>query len=248
MTDELLTARELQELLRVDRTTIYSMLKEGRLPGFKVGGQWRFSRQEIRIWLEKQRAEAEQIPVHPSPDVLPLDCVQSIQAIFSEAMDVSSIATRLDGQPLTQTSNACAFCNLMMSTPEGFQRCVGSWHALAGQKEQKPRLCKCHAGLLYARGQIKVEDEFVAMVFAGQMVVDGILETISSRADELATVCRVDPAQLHDALPSVHSLTTERSEQLIRLLGRLAETLSVIGRERLALLRKLRHIAEVTAV
>ena len=35
----LLTAKEVQELLSVDRTTIYRMLKDGRLKGVKVGNQ-----------------------------------------------------------------------------------------------------------------------------------------------------------------------------------------------------------------
>ena len=68
MADELMTTRDLQDFLQVDRTTIYSMLSEGRLPGFRVGGQWRFSRREIEDWLEEQRAHPASIAVHPSPD------------------------------------------------------------------------------------------------------------------------------------------------------------------------------------
>jgi excisionase family DNA binding protein len=52
--DDLLTTRRLQELLRVDRITIYRMLNDGRLRGFKVGGQWRFSRRKIEAWLEER--------------------------------------------------------------------------------------------------------------------------------------------------------------------------------------------------
>ena len=57
--DTLLTARQLQELLQVDRITIYRMLSDGRLEGFKVGGQWRFSRQAIQGWLKEQQANPE---------------------------------------------------------------------------------------------------------------------------------------------------------------------------------------------
>ena len=46
MTD-LLTTKELQAILHVDRTTIYRMAESGRLPAVKVGGQWRFPRQQI---------------------------------------------------------------------------------------------------------------------------------------------------------------------------------------------------------
>jgi excisionase family DNA binding protein len=248
MEDELMTTRELLEFLRVDRTTIYSMLNEGQLPGFKVGGQWRFSRREIEAWLRQQRAEVEEVPVHPSPDALPLAYIRPIQAIFAEAMCVGSIVARLDGQPLTEPSNSCAFCELILSTSEGSRRCVGSWRALTVQNERKPRLHRCHAGLLYARGPVEIEDQFVAMVLAGQVVVDGDMEDVVSRVDDVAAACRLDQAQLREALPSVGSLTAERSEQLMSLLGRMGEILSQIGQERLTLLRKLRQIAEVTAI
>lgn len=37
-----LTARDVQDLIRVDRSTIYRMAESGRLPAIKVGRQWRF--------------------------------------------------------------------------------------------------------------------------------------------------------------------------------------------------------------
>ncbi len=245
MTDELMTTRELGEFLRLDRTTIYSMLNEGQLPGFKVGGQWRFSRREIEEWLRGQQSEVEAAQVHPSPEVLPLECIQSIQAIFAEAANVGSIVTRLDGEPLTQISNSCSFCNLIQSTPEGYQRCVGSWRALAGQRARQPRLHRCHAGLFYARGRIEVEEEFVAMAFAGQIVVDGGLDEIEAGVAELAAACNLAPDLLRESLPSIRFRTPEEAERLMDLLSRLGATLSGIGHQRLVLLRKLRHIAEV---
>ncbi|HEX9074887.1 MAG TPA: helix-turn-helix domain-containing protein, partial [Anaerolineae bacterium] len=53
--DDLLTTKQLMDLLHLDRTTIYRMLNDGRLPGVRVGGQWRFSRQTIDGWLKDQK-------------------------------------------------------------------------------------------------------------------------------------------------------------------------------------------------
>ena len=53
MTD-LLTTSEVQQILSVDRTTIYRMVESGRLPAIRVGKQWRFSRPEIERWLRGQ--------------------------------------------------------------------------------------------------------------------------------------------------------------------------------------------------
>jgi ligand-binding sensor protein len=119
---------------------------------------------------------------------------------------------------------------------------------LASQRARRPKLHRCHAGLLYARGRIEVEDEFVAMVFAGQIVVDGALEEIETGIEELASACNLPVDRLREALPSIRRRDAEAAERLMDLLERLGETLSGIGRQQLVLLRKLRHIAEVTAL
>ena len=248
MKDELMTTSELQDFLRVDRTTIYHMLKEGQLPGFKVGGQWRFLRRDIEAWLREQGLGVSAMPVYPSPDILPLDHVQSIQDLFAEATDVGSIVTQLDGEPLTQISNSCAFCNLILSTPQGFRRCVGSWRTLAAQAERGIRFYECHAGLLYTRSRIEVGDEFIAMAFAGQVVTGGNMEKVASGIEELAVACGLAPERLRDAMSAIRSLTPEGVKQLMNLLEQLGETLSRIGWERLELLRKLRHISEISAL
>ena len=47
VSQELLTARQVQQLLRVDKSTVYRMASDGRLPAIKVGKQWRFPADEI---------------------------------------------------------------------------------------------------------------------------------------------------------------------------------------------------------
>ncbi len=47
--EDLLTTREVQELLKVDRITIYRMLQDGRLHGMKIGQQWRFPKRVERL-------------------------------------------------------------------------------------------------------------------------------------------------------------------------------------------------------
>ncbi len=45
--EEVFTIKELSEHLRVHPTTIYRLLRQGRLPGFRVGSNWRFNRTAI---------------------------------------------------------------------------------------------------------------------------------------------------------------------------------------------------------
>ena len=48
--EEILTITELSDHLRVHPTTIYRLLREGRIPGFRVGSAWRFNRTSIEKW------------------------------------------------------------------------------------------------------------------------------------------------------------------------------------------------------
>jgi excisionase family DNA binding protein len=43
-----MTARELADHLRIHPSTIYRLLKTGKLPGFRIGADWRFNREHIQ--------------------------------------------------------------------------------------------------------------------------------------------------------------------------------------------------------
>jgi excisionase family DNA binding protein len=49
-----LTVGELSDHLQIHRSTIYRLLKEGKLPGFRIGSDWRFSVEEIERWQRGQ--------------------------------------------------------------------------------------------------------------------------------------------------------------------------------------------------
>lgn len=46
-TNEIMTIKELSEYLKLNEKTAYRLASEGKLPGFKVGGSWRFRRDEV---------------------------------------------------------------------------------------------------------------------------------------------------------------------------------------------------------
>ena len=48
---EILTPAQLAGLLQVDEETVVAMAERHELPGRKVGGEWRFSREAILAWL-----------------------------------------------------------------------------------------------------------------------------------------------------------------------------------------------------
>ncbi|WP_456376791.1 methylation-associated defense system helix-turn-helix domain-containing protein MAD1 [Thiolapillus sp.] len=55
MTDEILTLKEVAEYLKLAEKTAYRLAAEGKLPGFKVGGSWRFKREDVLSWIEDSK-------------------------------------------------------------------------------------------------------------------------------------------------------------------------------------------------
>lgn len=66
--DEILTIREVAALLKVGEKTAYTMAQSGKLPGFKVQGQWRFRRADIDQWITHQiKRTAEMAGIEEEP-------------------------------------------------------------------------------------------------------------------------------------------------------------------------------------
>ena len=55
MSNDILTLKEVAEYLKLAEKTAYRLAAEGKLPGFKVGGSWRFKREDILQWIEEQK-------------------------------------------------------------------------------------------------------------------------------------------------------------------------------------------------
>ena len=55
MTNEILTLKEVADYLKLAEKTAYRLAAKGKLPGFKVGGSWRFKQQDVAAWIEEQK-------------------------------------------------------------------------------------------------------------------------------------------------------------------------------------------------
>ncbi len=53
-----LTIKEIAEYIKLTERTIYRLAAAKQMPVFKIGGSWRFSRQDIDGWIKRQTAEA----------------------------------------------------------------------------------------------------------------------------------------------------------------------------------------------
>jgi excisionase family DNA binding protein len=55
MTDQILTLKEVAAYLKLAEKTAYRLASEGKLPGFKVGGSWRFKKEDLELWIEEKK-------------------------------------------------------------------------------------------------------------------------------------------------------------------------------------------------
>ena len=55
----ILTIREVAEYLKVTERTIYRLAAAKKIPGFKVGGTWRFRQADIDAWIAAQANNVE---------------------------------------------------------------------------------------------------------------------------------------------------------------------------------------------
>ena len=52
-----MTVRDVAGFLAVDEKTIYRLAQQGKLPGFKVAGTWRFQLQDIQGWIDAKKRD-----------------------------------------------------------------------------------------------------------------------------------------------------------------------------------------------
>jgi excisionase family DNA binding protein len=51
---DILMIKDVSEYLKVTERTIYRLAAAKKIPAFKVGGSWRFSRSDIDVWIRQQ--------------------------------------------------------------------------------------------------------------------------------------------------------------------------------------------------
>jgi excisionase family DNA binding protein len=247
---DLLTTKQVQEYLQVDRTTIYRMLNDGRLTGVKVGQQWRFPRSTIDTILEGGIPTPEEEKSSISSEILPIHCIQVIQDVFAEVAGVGSVTTTKKGEPLTTISNSCQFCNLIHASETGYQACVNTWKELANLPPTEDiTFFTCHAGMQYAYSPINIDGEFSALLIAGQYHLEPpAQEKVAMHIRKLAQQHGINEDELTKAAKDISVLNERIHSKIGKWLQRVAVTLGEISSERAELMDRLSRIAKMTKI
>lgn len=56
---EILTVKQVAQMLSIDANVIYSKCIKGDIPYFKIGKQYRFKKHEILNWVKSQKAQPD---------------------------------------------------------------------------------------------------------------------------------------------------------------------------------------------
>jgi excisionase family DNA binding protein len=221
-----LTARDVQDLIRVDRSTIYRMAESGRLPAIKVGRQWRFPADAVHAWLEASGNGTHDFTLSP------MSMAQEVTDLFGDLYGVMVIVTDISGNPITDISNPCGYFSAVSSEAAALDRCIAEWNALGGQYDFEPRLRPSHLGFLCTRAFIRIGNELSGMVIAGGIAPDEWPPTLE-HMEEIAVESRVPLSVLENTINDVHHIATDDQDRFLEAVPILARHLSNIAtRER----------------
>lgn len=244
MTD-LLTARQVQDILKVDRITIYRMLQDGRLSGIKIGSQWRFTQAEVDRLLEgrthHKRASTESGPLFPT------HCVQTIQNLLSGISQMCALVIDIHGDPVTEFTVPSGLTRLLMHTSEGIEAYRNAWKAFAGDGKDQDSTFVCPAGLAAAAAPIHDHETLVGWFLVGQVyLAEETKAKALSNAAEIASNYGLDPEKVAGAIQDVAVISAEKWGQMQNWAEQAAQSIDSILRERTGYKQRLQQIADLT--
>lgn len=253
---KLLTSHEVQAMINVDLSTVYRMAEDGRLPGVKVGRQWRFPSEQVTQLFGVDAATTAPVAaapavqaidaptVRPVPDLASLlqpEVAQSIADLIGESLGTMALITDLHGRPLTEVANPCGFYAAITDRPMAAQLCASEWRQFADEPHVAPRFIRTWLGFLCARTFVWVDLTPVGMILAGGVKPTAWPpppETIEQLAEGLA----MPAADLAAAAPEVWELDAEQRDRVLRLLPRYGDVVSQLASARNQIRAPRRHL------
>jgi len=192
----LLTARQVQAMFGVDRSTVYRMAEDGRLPALKIGRQWRFRPEQIERLLISNPGTATLNDAPAAPTTLPASAAAVVE-MAADLLGVMMVAADMQGRPLTGVANPSAWFAARSDDPASLADCVAEWKSLAEAPDFEPHFHTGQLGFQCARAYIRSGTSLVGMVLAGGIAPPG------SDSDELYHLDPTQRSRVLAALPKV---------------------------------------------
>lgn len=225
----LLTTKDVQRLIRVDRTTIYRMAEDGRLPAVKVGRQWRFPADRLYDRLDRGRPPGEP-PAAGRRELIAPEPLQALAGLLGDLLGVMVLVTDMAGRPLAEVANPCGLFAAAHRHPGVMERCISGWRAMAAELDMGPQWQSTPLGFLCARTLVRVGDQLRGMVLAGG-IAPADWPPEPGRIAELAAGSGVPAELLAAHADEVYRLSPEEQERVLRLLPRVGALFSRLAAE-----------------
>lgn len=245
----LLTTKQVQEIFRVDRSTIYRMAEDGRLPAVKVGRQWRFPSDRVESLLGQSNGDS----IAATPDtssavdlalgtVLPGETAQAVAELAADLFGVMAVVTDMSGQALSTVANPCGYFTAVFEGVYTADRCSAGWRRLGEEIELEPRFLPSHLGFLCARSFIRIGANLAGMVIVGGVAP----EQWPPSDDEIATVAIETGAAeelIRQHINEVYWIDVAHQDWIVRNLSRVSDLISHLADGHGRLVQKLETIA-----
>lgn len=246
----MLTTKDLQEIMNVDRSTIYRMAESGKLPAIKVGRQWRFPADEIDAWL----AGGDQTPkpvdlaaeqaVGDLADMLLPGVTKPLAELLGSIFGVMVLVTDLDGESLIEPANPCGLFKFVHDHPTTNPLCAETWRELGSDPDRLPRFRPTPLGFECARGFIRVGPEVKGMVIMGG-IAPSEWPPAADQVRAIAAELGVSADSIADHIDEVFYLDRSHQAWVLEYLPRISSLFSRIARERSRLVDRLDTIASL---
>jgi excisionase family DNA binding protein len=241
----------MQELINVDRSTVYRMAEDGRLPGVKVGRQWRFPTDRVREQLGLDPVPAPPTaPPAPSgwslngasaapalDELLLPEVAQSVADLMGDVFGVMAVLTDMDGRPVTSVANPCGYYAAISDQPGAVEACLQQWRLFADEPHVAPRFVRTHLGFLCARTFVWVDLKPVGMIVVGG-VTPPVWPPSEAEVEAIADEVGVPHRRLLDTVEETWDLDIEDQRRIVRLLPQMGDLVSQLASARGQLLTR----------
>ncbi len=245
----LLTTKQVQELFRVDRSTIYRMAEDGRLPAVKVGRQWRFPSDHVESLLgqpetPKTAPTTESLAERAAAldRVLPADTAQAVADLAADLFGVMAVVTDMSGRALTNVSSPCGYFSAVFDGLYTPDRCSDGWRRLGEEIDLEPRFVPSHLGFLCARSFIRIGASLVGMVIVGGVAPE-LWPPSSAEMEAVAAETGVPVVTIEAHIKEVYWIDRAHQDWIVTNLSRVSDLISLLADGHGKLVKKLESIA-----
>lgn len=246
----LYTVKQVQDILKVDRITIYRMLQDGRLNGIKIGQQWRFSQDEVKRLLGVvEPGTLPPIQTTFTDSTFPTHCVQTIQNLFSEISNLPGFTVDLNGELLTEISKPSSLMLHMLGTTQGRDTCRETWKQIVTDSATSHGVMKTQDGFYFAVAPVYELDTHIGAFISGQFYAykpDPYEE--ADRAADMGKKYKLDSAVFQEECKRIPVIPVERHPEVTAWVLAASHAIQSILKERTGFLLRLQQIADLTQI